>query len=39
VRLRARKLGGPDAERLEAQAKDALKEISKQLHDLRASLE
>jgi hypothetical protein len=39
LRLRVRRLGGPEGERLEAQAKDALKKVSQQLHDLKASLE
>jgi hypothetical protein len=39
LRLRARRLGPPEGERLEAQAKDALKKVSQQIHDLKASLE
>jgi hypothetical protein len=39
VRLRARRQGGPDGERLEAQAEARLREIEQQIADLRASLE
>jgi hypothetical protein len=39
VRLRARRQGGPDGERLEAQATARLREIEQQIADLRASLE
>jgi hypothetical protein len=39
VRERARRQGGPEGERLEAQATDRLRDIEKRIHDLRASLE
>jgi hypothetical protein len=39
VRLRARRLGGPEGERSEARTRAQLEEISKQINDLRASLE
>jgi hypothetical protein len=39
VRLRARRQGGPEGERLEAQATARLREIEQQIADLRASLE
>jgi hypothetical protein len=39
VRLRARRQGGPEGGRLEAQAKARLREIEQQIADLRASLE
>jgi hypothetical protein len=38
-RRRARRLGGPEGERLEAEAKERLQEISHYIDDLRASLE
>ena len=37
-RRRARRLGGPEGERLEAEAKERLQEISHHIDDLRASL-
>jgi hypothetical protein len=39
VRQRARRQGGPEGERLEAQATARLREIEERIHDLRASLE
>jgi hypothetical protein len=39
VRERARRQGGPEGDRLEAQATARLREIEKRIHDLRASLE
>jgi hypothetical protein len=39
VRLRARRQGGSEGERLEAQATARLREIEQQIADLRASLE
>ena len=39
VRQRARRQGGPDGERLEAQATARLRDIEKRIHDLRTSLE
>jgi hypothetical protein len=39
VRRRARRLGGPEGERLEAQARTELQQISQQINDLRAALE
>jgi hypothetical protein len=39
VRLRARRQGGPEGERLEAQATSRLREIEQRIDDLRASLE
>ena len=39
VRLRARRQGGPEGERLEAQAISRLQEIEQRIADLRASLE
>ena len=38
-RRRARRLGGPEGERLEAEAKERLQEITHHIDDLRASLE
>ena len=38
-RRSARRLGGPEGERLEAEAKESLQEISNHIDDLRASLE
>jgi hypothetical protein len=38
-RRRARRLGGPEGERLEAEAKERLQEISHHIDDLRAALE
>jgi hypothetical protein len=38
-RRRARRLGGPEGERLEAEAKERLQEISHHIDDLRSSLE
>jgi hypothetical protein len=38
-RRRARTLGGPEGERLEAEAKESLQEISHHIDDLRAALE
>jgi hypothetical protein len=37
-RRRARRLGGPEGERLEAEAKERLQEITHHIDDLRASL-
>ena len=39
VRLRAQMQGGPEGERLEAQATARLRQIEEQIDDLRASLE
>ena len=39
VRERARRQGGPEGERLEAQATARLREIEQRIADLRASLE
>jgi exonuclease VII small subunit len=39
VRLRARRQGGPEGERLEAQASARLREIEQRIADLRASLQ
>jgi hypothetical protein len=39
VRERARRQGGPEGERLEAQATARLREIGQRIDDLRASLE
>ncbi len=39
MKLRARRLGGPEGERLEAQAANRLREIEQRIDDLRASLE
>ena len=39
VRLRAQKEGGPEGERLEAQATARLREIEQRIADLRASLQ
>jgi hypothetical protein len=39
VRERAKKQGGPEGERLEAQAKARLRELEQRIADLRASLE
>ena len=39
VRLRAQTQGGPEGERLEAQATARLRQIEEQIDDLRASLE
>ena len=39
VRERARRQGGPEGERLEAQATARLREIEQRIDDLRASLE
>ena len=39
VRLRARRQGGPEGERLEAQATARLRDIEQRINDLRASLE
>jgi hypothetical protein len=39
VRERARRQGGPEGERLEAQATARLRDIEERIHDLRASLE
>jgi hypothetical protein len=39
VRQRARTQGGPEGERLEAQATARLREIEQRIHDLRRSLE
>jgi hypothetical protein len=36
VRLRARRLGGPEGERLEAQATARLRDIEQRIHDFRA---
>jgi hypothetical protein len=38
-RRRARRLGGPEGERLEAELRAKLQEISHHIDDLRASLE
>jgi hypothetical protein len=38
-RRRARRLGGPEGERLEAELSAELQEISHQISDLRAALE
>ncbi len=38
-RRRARRLGGSEGERLEAEAKERLQEITHHIDDLRASLE
>jgi 50S ribosomal subunit-associated GTPase HflX len=39
VKVRARRQGGPDGERLEAQATTRLREIDQRIADLRTSLE
>jgi hypothetical protein len=39
VRERARRQGGPEGERLEAQAETRLRDIEQRIDDLRASLE
>ena len=39
VRLRAQTQGGPEGERLEAQASARLREIEQRIADLRASLQ
>jgi TolA-binding protein len=39
VRERARRQGGPEVERLEAQATTRLREIEQRINDLQASLE
>jgi hypothetical protein len=39
VRLRAQSHGGPEGERLEAQASARLREIEQRIADLRASLQ
>jgi hypothetical protein len=39
VRLRARRQGGPEGERLEARATARLRDIEKRIRDLQASLE
>ena len=39
VRLRAQNEGGPEGERLEAQASARLREIEQRIADLRASLQ
>jgi hypothetical protein len=39
VRLRARRQGGPEAERLEAQTEARLRDIDERIGDLRAALE
>jgi hypothetical protein len=39
VKVRARRQGGPDGERLEAQTAARLQEIEQRIADLRASLE
>ena len=39
VRLRAQRQGGPEGERLEAQASARLREIEQRIADLRASLQ
>jgi hypothetical protein len=39
VRMRARRQGDPESERLEAQATARLQEIEQRIADLRASLE
>jgi hypothetical protein len=38
-RHRARRLGGPEGERLEAEVRAELQQISHQINDLRAALE
>ena len=38
-RRRARRLGGPEGERLEAEAKERLQEITHHIDDLKASLQ
>jgi len=38
-RRRARRLGGPEGERLEEEVRAELQEISHQINDLRAALE
>ena len=39
VRERARRQGGPEGERLEAQTEARLRDIEKRINDLRAALE
>jgi exonuclease VII small subunit len=39
VQLRARRQGGPEGERLVAQAQARLRDIEKRINDLRAALE
>jgi hypothetical protein len=39
ARKSARGVAGPEGERLEARIKSAIKDLSKQINDLRASLE
>jgi hypothetical protein len=39
VRLRARRQGGPEGERLEAQTEARLRDIDERIGDLRAALE
>jgi hypothetical protein len=39
VRLRARRQGGPEGERLEAQIETRLRDIDERIGDLRAALE
>ena len=39
TRISARNVGGAEGERLEAKVRAVIKEISKQIDDLRASLE
>ena len=39
VRLRARRQGGPQGERLEAQTEARLRDIDERINDLRAALE
>jgi len=39
VLIRARRQGGPEGERLEAQTEARLRDIEKRINDLRASLE
>jgi len=39
LRRRARRLGGPEGERLEAELRAKVQEISHHIDDLRASLE
>jgi hypothetical protein len=39
ARKSARSIGGPEGERLEVHVKDMIKRISKQINDLRTSLE
>ena len=39
VRLRARRQGGPEGERLEAQTEVRLRDIDERINDLRAALE